>query len=910
MNAETRAALQSMVAAALARGGVPTTESIRENIAAVRTLPMCEVDDDTAEQLARHFEEQLGVSMELGSVLQERDFVPWLPEARASIDPFFWSRYRQLLVDKGFPGQVLASLDEVTDRILGLLGNPRSESPFDRRGMVVGHVQSGKTANYTGLVCKAADAGYRLIVIIAGIHNNLRNQTQARIDEGFVGQDSARLLSGKGGGDRAIGVGRFSLQHRPVTFTNTLRDFNKNTATSVGVEIDGLKEPAVLVIKKNSSTLKNLIEWLREHSARRGSGMVEAPMLLIDDEADNASINVKHGKDEVSRINGQIRELLKLFNRSCYVGYTATPFANIFIEPDTPHEMLGEDLFPRNFIVSLDPPSNYVGPDRVFLDEESGMIRHIEDAGDLLPLGHKSDFQVKGLPESLKKSVRTFVLARAIRLLRGQAGQHSSMLVNASRFTNVQTQLRNEIHAFLGDTQSSIRVHAAKPVEEALETPEVRELHDVWSEQYADKEFAWPEVQEMLHEAAAPITVVEVNSRSSGTLNYADHEKGGLNVIAVGGFSLSRGLTLEGLTVSYFLRNSVMYDTLMQMGRWFGYRPGYDDLCRIWMPEEAEGWYAHIAESIELLRIELRAMEAAGATPEEFGLKVRSHPDALMVTARNKMGSGEKVVMSIGLGNNFVETAILRRDSESLGANRKAAINLAAKLRAAGLGLETAERVSNGLLVRSAPAQPVMDFLAEFRNHVGSMITEGDPVRRYIEDRATSELAEWDILFTSLNDRESADPDQTTTMLGVPIRMQTRTAGKRSNATTLRITNKQRVASRGVEQTGLSDEAVEIAREAYLAGPEAAKKDPSKPINYPDRIYRAHRPRPLLIVHLLAIGHEETGKLDYNPVVAWSISFPQTQMEEKRVEYVVNLVWYRQNFAEDLEEDEMGGDPE
>ena len=191
MNGENRAKLESMVAASLASGGIPTPESIRVDIAAVRTLPMCEVSDEEAEHVARFFEEQLGVSMALGSVLIERDFVPWLPEARSTIDPFFWTRYRQLLVDKGFAGQVLASLDEVTERILGLLGNPRAEGSFDRRGMVVGHVQSGKTANYTGLVCKAADAGYKLIVIIAGIHNNLRNQTQARIDEGFVGQDSA-----------------------------------------------------------------------------------------------------------------------------------------------------------------------------------------------------------------------------------------------------------------------------------------------------------------------------------------------------------------------------------------------------------------------------------------------------------------------------------------------------------------------------------------------------------------------------------------------------------------------------------------------------------------------------------------------------------------------------------------------
>ena len=166
-----------------------------------------------------------------------------------------------------------------------------------------------------------------------------------------------------------VGVGRFDHTRRPVTFTNTIRDFNKATATGVGIPLQNLTEPAVFVIKKNSSTLKNLLEWLREHSARGGGESIDEPMLLIDDEADNASINIRHGAGEVSRINGQIRDLLRMFDRSCYVGYTATPFANIFIDPDTDDQMRGEDLFPRSFIVSLDPPSNYFGATTVFIEE-------------------------------------------------------------------------------------------------------------------------------------------------------------------------------------------------------------------------------------------------------------------------------------------------------------------------------------------------------------------------------------------------------------------------------------------------------------------------------------------------------------------------------------------------------------
>lgn len=902
--------LETMVGAQLAKEPMPSPERIRELIGQIRKIPLClEVTDAEAEELARSLENSHGVSMKIGAMLTKKDYAPWLDAARADIVPYYWERYRKLLAEKGFSGDVLVTLDDVTDRILNLLENPLKAESWDRRGMVVGHVQSGKTANYTGLICKAADAGYRLIIVIAGIHNNLRNQTQMRIDEGFVGRDSARLLSNRDDpAQRFIGVGRFDKSRRPVTFTNSIRDFNKALATGVGVPLDNLREPAIFVIKKNSSTLKNLISWLQEHNQRVGTSVIDAPMLLIDDEADNASINTAKGPEEATRINGQIRSLLKLFDHSCYVGYTATPFANIFIDPDTETEMLGEDLFPRDFIVSLDPPTNYFGANKVFLEDSDAIIRPIADNEDLLPLKHKKDFQIAELPSSMEKAVRAFVVARAIRLARGQKRKHCSMLVNASRFTDVQRQLRNEIHAMVDGMRASIRVNGALPAAKALLDPEIEALHDVWAEEYvSDCEFAWSDIQPLLLESIAPVSVVEVNSRSSGNLNYSEHEEHGLNVIAVGGFSLSRGLTLEGLTVSYFLRNSMMYDTLMQMGRWFGYRPGYDDLCRVWMPEEAEGWYAHIAESIEELREELRRMEAVGATPEQFGLKVRSHPDTLIVTARNKMGSGEKLVVSIGLANKFAETAILKKDEPSLIANRNAAVTLAAALAEVGRPLSSAVKKASGFFLSDVPVGPVRDFIASFLNHPGSLLTETGPVCQHIDDRADSELALWDVLFTSLNRREELGLSDTS--LGITINCPRRSEGERSvrDATTLRVTNKQRVASRGVEKTGLSDDEIEAAEREYRErGDAKPSKDGSW--NYPDLIYRSRRTRPLLIVHLLAIGGENDDLRQSQPVVAWSISFPGTKLEEKRVEYVVNTTWVRENFADDLDEAEMGGD--
>jgi hypothetical protein len=480
------------------------------------------------------------------------------------------------------------------------------------------------------------------------------------------------------------------------------------------------------------------------------------------------------------------------------------------------------------------------------------------------------------------------------------------MLVNASRFTEVQRQIRNEIHVKLEAIQASCRVNGALPMERALKDPEIRELHAVWEEEDGDSGTEWAQVQNVLHEAASPIRVVEVNSRSSGNLNYAEHEKTGLNVIAVGGFSLSRGLTLEGLMISYFLRNSMMYDTLMQMGRWFGYRPDYEDLCRVWMLEEAESWYGYIAVSIEELREEMRRMEEAGATPEEFGLKVRSHPDTLIVTARNKMGSGERVVVRVGLGNEFIETTALRWDDASLETNRRAAITLAEGLAAAGKPLSGADKLTAGYFLSDVPVAPILGFLTEFQNDPQSMLSDPVPVRRYIEERATGELKSWDVLIPSVSRLDHVPLINKS--LGIQVTCQRRKAGKRSQSgKTLLVTDNQRVASRGVEKTGLDPYAIKAAEVAYREEKNINEKDVR---SYPDKIYRDRRQRPLLILHLLAIGEADADLSGKEPIVAWSISFPKTDLPEDRVEYVVNTTWMRENYRDDIDEDEMAGDDE
>lgn len=892
--------------------GPHTAQSIREIIRQLRDTPMFagKIEDDDAEELARLIEEKHGISMGLGAVVDAIDFRPWLHDARikGEIGDFYWSRYRKLLNLKGLPKSVIDATDEVTDRVLDRLGDPKDMTPWSRRGMVVGHVQSGKTANYTGLICKAADAGYRLIVVIAGIHNNLRNQTQARIDEGFIGRDTGRLAhADKAQRQKIIGVGQFDQREFPVALTNTLRDFNKATATTNTSQIGQYNVPVVLVIKKNSSTLKNLLEWLKEHSVHQGTQMVSQPMLLIDDEADNASINTAYSRDEVTRINGQIRGLLSLFHRSCYVGYTATPFANIFIDPETDDEALKQDLFPRHFIIGLDAPSNYFGAQKVFLDSRDRHVRLIDDNEDILPMKHKIDQAIDVLPDSLIRAVRSFIVARAIRNARGQQASHASMLINASRFTDVQGRLRSTVADIVNLIRDAVAVDGGKG-RAALKNPEIAALHAVWKTEYADAEGAdWSGVQARLHEVLVAARVVEVNaSKRSQRLDYDQGGEHGVTVIAVGGFSLSRGLTLEGLTVSYFLRNSMMYDTLMQMGRWFGYRPGYEDLCRVWIPADGVGWYAHIHEAMDDLQAQLKRMELANATPEQFGLAVRSHPESLIVTARNKMGTGREFPMKVGLAGRLIETTRIRMDSVQLERNRKAGQDLAAAIMAHGL---VAGHPPKGTLFRSVPVDMVRDFLRVFRADAADPLTDPRLMSDYIDARADGELREWDVLFASAQNADA--PEERAG--GVTMRAFARSVGEpdlRQGVLAISGTSR-RVGSPGDERVGLTEEQIDAVTAAFRE--ECNRLGKAVPKTLPPRIFcEVLDRRPLIILRFVVPTVTDEALSERLPriVLAWSICFPPSDIQGGTVEYIVNTIRMREMFGDEEVEEEARGDAE
>jgi hypothetical protein len=392
------------------------------------------------------------------------------------------------------PTVINTLLNDDGSKILGLLQDPTSEGAWNRRGLVIGHVQSGKTANYMGVIAKAADAGYKFIIVIAGIHNNLRKQTQERIDEGFIGRssDPSNRMN--------IGVGLNEGYPHPATLTNINDDFNENTAARMGWQLNDFSKPIILIIKKNVHTLDALHKWLKAMNARGDGRISDVPMLMIDDEADNASINTNKEDIQPTRTNAAIRTILGLFTKSCYVGYTATPFANIFINPDAYDPDAREELFPKDFIYSLDAPTTYFGPDKVFLDEATSrvIVERIDDCEDYLPSSHKNGFPVTELPPSLYRALDQFIVARAIRNLRKQETKHCSMLINVSRFVSVQKEVKGFIGLRVDRIREAVKANYMMPEDASAKNVYMAGLRAAFERNFSECGFTWDEVKKAL----------------------------------------------------------------------------------------------------------------------------------------------------------------------------------------------------------------------------------------------------------------------------------------------------------------------------------------------------------------------------------------------------------------------------
>lgn len=850
------------------------------------------VDDTQFDALVRRLQHKLAITMQMG-VFIAPDFHPWLANRKASIDPFYSTRFSQYLrgIQKWSPN-VVSTLDRVSDEILDLAGDPTQTGNFARRGLIVGDVQSGKTAMYTALTCKAADAKYGLIVLLTGTIESLRRQTQLRMDEGFVGRDSSELLeSNKFKKTSMVGVGTLDSSKTAVVFTSRQRDFNASVATNLGIGIKQAKEPILMVCKKNPKILENLRLWLEKQNAI--NGVIDASLLLIDDEADSASINTNADDVEATRTNREIRTLLKLFARSSYVGVTATPFANVFIQPDTQTDMEGDDLFPRDYIYALEAPVNYIGPVAVFHDETNAVIRTFDDSENTFPLNHKQGLNIVELPHSLEEAIHTYLLATVIRDLRGEGPTHRSMLINVSRFTAVQDLLVDFIDSRVREMQQEFRLYAKLPGDDAIkESPVIRRLHTTWEYEFADVS-KWTEIQDHLVESLSPVVVKAVNQRAgSANLDYHAYRDSGLRVIAIGGNSLSRGLTLEGLSTSYFLRNSKMYDTLLQMGRWFGYRPGYEDLCRLWMTEEAVNWYSHITGATQELRAEFLQMRQAGLRPIDFGLKVRSHPDSLIVTARNKMRSGKDYIHMISLSSQLLETVRLRSRPDINSANIEAARHFITSVR--NIGSPKTPR-GKGFLWSSVPKDVIANFMKHYNNDPLNFKFQMNAIADYLLATAETKLATWDVMLAS----GSGAPFE---IEGLTISTSRRTVLDLKDTGSILISGtKARVGSGGSEREGLTDYEEEQAK--FFATEDGK--------GVADLHYRRFRSRPLLLMYFIS-GTLKIGNKGFEeeipfrpggePLLAFGLSFPNFDDSAiaKKVPYRINIVEWRQFFATDI----------
>ncbi|MCF8002985.1 MAG: Z1 domain-containing protein [Chromatiaceae bacterium] len=897
------------------------------------------------DELIRRFSLWIGQNTTLRNMVGHQ---AWLNTERKK-DWRYWQRYREWLEPK-ISWKAVDGLDRSIDSILGLLEDPQRDGPWDRRGLVVGHVQSGKTSNYTGLICKAADAGYKIIIVLAGLHNNLRSQTQMRLDEGFLGYETSPVHVDQ---LRIIGVGEIDsdIAIRPNFATNRANngDFSKAIAKNLGITPE--QRPWLFVVKKNKSVLERLILWIRDyvantHDPENGRKIVNhLPLLLIDDEADHASVDTgeqpfdAEGKPDEEHqptaINTRIRRILHLFSRSAYVGYTATPFANIFIHERGKTQEEGPDLFPSAFIINLGAPSNYTGPTALFglrtaEDRVGGLplIRLIEDHASedgrsgWIPHRHKNGHVPRydgtdAVPPSLAESIDAFLIACAIRKLRGQGAEHSSMLIHVTRFNSVQAAVYRQVSEYVRllsqrlqrgiDSALAIDQLQALWLRDFLPTTEA--LRSLNEGQVPEVQFAWESILAVLPDMIRDITVRMINGTAKDALDYVEHQSTGLKVIAIGGDKLARGLTLEGLCTSYFLRASTMYDTLMQMGRWFGYRPGYLDLTRLYTTSDLTEWFGHIADASEELREEFELMAASGATPREYGLKIQSHP-VLMVTSRLKMRTARNLMLSFS--GQLLETVALFRERTEIEKNFAAATKL---IKAIGEPHEISpERDRCGrkdswkgsFLWSAVNAEVVIEFFQNYRTHASAYKVRSDMISDFISTmNEVGELKQWTVALMGL---QTGNEHKFTP--SVKICMNKRTASDLTDRYSF-----GRLLDPKDEAIDLDEAAwkaaLDITRAARKPDPARMKEsEPEIPNGPAIRKVRgfgaegipAHPERGLLLLYLLDPSKASKTDVpvfpkDMLPIIAFGVSFPGSNAG-RRVEYKVNNVLWQQEYGD------------
>jgi len=662
-----------------------------------------------------------------------RDHPPWYNGPKPT--DRLWPALRQRLCDEGFDDEALSSLDRSSTRVVSNLPAPWWQR-FAGRGLVLGYVQSGKTSNFTATIAKAADAGYRVFIVLSGIHNNLRKQTQIRLDEQLVVPNEGQWFR----------------------LTDETHDFGRpgNADTYLSTR----QKRTLIVIKKNKSRLTNLANWLESASVITKSG---CPILVIDDEADQASVN-SSSQEDPTVINSLVKRILDQ-PKIAYVGYTATPFANIFVDPT-----VEADLYPRDFIFDLPRPSTYFGPERLFGrdpisedDDESDLdgldvVRFVADAdADMLrPPQNRAQREQwdPTMSKSLRTAIRYFLLATAARRCRGQDDKHSSMLIHTTQLASVHESYRQPVEAVINE----VRREVARGRFDDLRTLWDREMERVSIDSLEPVSFE--EITISLNSVLNDVRVVVDNYRSNERLDFGRRRLDEFGdetdeivpqvVVVIGGNTLSRGLTLEGLVVSYFLRTASAYDTLLQMGRWFGFRRGYEDLPRIWMTRELSEHFQFLATVEAEVRQDVLRYDQEALTPMEFAVRVRTHPQ-LAITSRLKMQSA--VDAQVSYSDRRLQTILFNHGDRSwLDQNWSAGDRLIDGIQQRGL---PRSEKSGNTVFHEVPADLVTEFLGLYNFHEDSQDLVTERILEYVErQRKNGELDNWNVAIVQRTDEK------------------------------------------------------------------------------------------------------------------------------------------------------------
>ncbi|GAA3835205.1 Z1 domain-containing protein [Streptomyces chiangmaiensis] len=681
---------------------------------AVKRLEQFGISPSIVEQIREQHEQQTIRIRELEEphavVLDGRDTWYTGPQAKDKC----WPAIVDLLRKDGWPEEpAIRSLDDSSTRVVSLLNHPK-EKAFSTRGLVAGYVQSGKTTNFTSVMAKAADRGYKLFIVMAGIHNGLRRQTQARLVQQLVEPNPSRW-------SQLTGLDKdFTPQENPASY------FGRSNRTHV-----------LCVVKKNATVLRKLAGWLEKAS----DYLQDCPALIIDDEADQATVATRS-------INPLILEIMSHLPRSAYVGYTASPFANLLIDPSA------QDLYPKDFVVNLPKPAGHFGTEVLFgryaldgedpeqVDDGYDMIRSVPEA-DVPAVRPETRADVEGfepvITDTLHRAVSYFWLVTAARRVRGTGNPHNTMLIHTSVNTAVHNSFKKPLEHLRDRFMRSLS---------SADADFLSRLRDLWDEETGRVpagDFGETKVQfeELLPELPGVLDSCRIIMDNSSSEDRLDYENGPVVAVAVGGNTLSRGLTLEGLSVSYFVRSVSAYDTLLQMGRWFGFRNGYADLPRIWMTDELAEWFRHLATVETEMRRDIEIYMSESETPLTFAVRLRTHP-ALRVTAAAKMR--DAVVAASSYGGKRVQTHYFHTNADWLSNNITAARDLVAS--AAANAVRAEERAAEGRYVfRNVPHDIVIDFLSSYKFHEKSPENDADLIIQYIRKRVTAaeSLRRWNV---------------------------------------------------------------------------------------------------------------------------------------------------------------------